>query len=872
MTTSHVPALRRIPSAAETAAEIPALPFTPIPRTDLLAAVDAVSNADNGGVLLVCAPAGTGKTVLLADWATRHAAGEPDVAWLTITDELDDPASLWPALHTRFGVATAQHGGPPTAGAAALVDALATRATPTVVVFDDAHLIADPHALAGVEYFLHHAPPTVTTVLCGRFAPPIRWHVLDLQSRLTRWSMDDLAFTPDQIDAVCRDHGCELTETELDTLGTLTRGWAALVRIAAAHLAARADDRAAALAILARPPRAVAEFLVGELVESLPPVLRQFLTYTSIPVSFTEQLADELVGGGAGHYLHELDRINFPISADSRSDQVWYSCHPMVRAYFRAEAHRLGSQLCADLHGQTARWLRSAGLPAAALPHFLADPDRESLYEFLSDYALRIVLDGAGDKLFDELAQSAPTLLDDPFLWLVRVVDALVHGSTAAAVACLDTAMARRAGKASFASAERVDTLALAATIDVAATTEIALGEFQDEIAPTGDPDLDAYTAIQVASGLVAGGAVARGEQLLHAGLALAEHAGRPRLVLRALTRLALAANAVDAATAMRDRAAHALTIAGTHGLLEATDAVQATAVAAYGAYLQGETPDPAQVSAVLAEHVEHDGSSGPVAGWHGHVIGRLLDLERTEEPSAAVEALRRSLLTLMEHRTLPSATGSLILPVVWALLRVHDHRTAQLLVERARGMVGDLAEVRMADAALSAAADRPKATCAMLEPLLDHVIELRPVSAITGWLLYSSVQHEAGAPVKALAALENALNAAAPQLLIRPFLDIPAAMPLLDSYAGRFGRSESFAAGIRRHPGVHRRSAYPALTRTEMTVLKQLPSGRTAQQIATDLGVSVNTVKTHLRGIYGKLGSNSRVDALEHARRGGLL
>ncbi|MGQ4598989.1 LuxR C-terminal-related transcriptional regulator [Nocardia sp. R6R-6] len=857
---------------ARTAAEIPALPFVPIPRTDLLGGIDAVRQSANGGVLLICAPAGTGKTVLLADWATRHTATEPDLVWLTITEELTDAATLWAALHSRLGIPPAESGAPATAGAAELAEALAARATPTVLVLDDAHLIADPLALAGVEYFLHHAPPTVTTVLCARHAPPIRWHVLDLQSRLTRWSMRDLAFTPDQIDALCRDRGCELTDAELDTLGTLTHGWAALVRIAAAHLAARSQDRGAALTILARPPRAVTEFLVGELIAELPPALRRFLTYTSIPVSFTEQLADELAGGGTSHYLHELDRINFPISADSRGDDVWYRWHPMVRAYFLAEAHRLGPQLCADLHGQAARWLRSAGLPATALSHFLADPDRTILCEFLSGHALRIVLDGAGDKLFDGLAQAAPTLLDDPFLWQVRVVDALVRGSATAARAYLDTATACPASKVSFASAERVDTLARAATIDVAVTTGTALGEFRDEIAPTGDPDLDAYSAIQVASGLVARGAIAHGEQLLHSSLALAEHTGRPWLVLRALTRLAFAAKSVDAATTMRDRAARALTIADTHGLSAATDAVQSTAVAAYGAYLQGETPDPAQVSAVLAEQVEHDGSAGPVAGWHGQVIGRLLELQRTDEPSAAVEALRRSLLMLAEHRALPSATGSLILPVVWALLRVHDPRTAQLLVERVRGVLGDLPEVRLADAALSAAADRPKATCAILEPLLDEAADLRPVSAITGWLLYSATQHEAGAPAKSVAALENALNAAAPQRLIRPFLDMPAALPLLDSYAGRFGRSEGFAAEIRRHPAVLRRSAYPALTRTEMTVLKQLPSGRTAQQIATDLGVSVNTVKTHLRGIYGKLGSNSRVDALEHARRSGLL
>ncbi|MFR9749954.1 LuxR C-terminal-related transcriptional regulator [Nocardia sp. 004] len=872
MTISHVPALRRIPRAAEITGAIPALPFSPLVRADLHTAIDAISNIRNGQVLLLCAPAGTGKTVLLAEWARRQAAGEPDVAWLTITEGLNDATSLWDVLHTRFQVTPAACAAPSTGAATRLAEALAARATPTVLVFDNAHLITDPLALAGVEHFLQHAPPTVTTVLCGRFALPIRWHLLELQARLTRWGTKELAFTLEQIDTICREHGCELTAEELGTLGTLTDGWAALVRISAAQLAAEPGDRANALTVLARPARALTEFLAGELIDGLPPALRQFLVYTSIPDSFTERFADELVGGGAGHYLRELERIHFPISSAVRGAEVWFACHPMVRAYFRAEAYRLGPQLCADLHAQSARWLRSAGLAVQALPHLLADPDRRLLGEFLSECALRIVLDGAGDALFEGLAQSAPTVLDDPFLWLVRVVDALVRGDTATAIACLDTATARRTAKNSFAATDLVHALTLAATTDVAATTGTLRGALPEEIAPIGDPDIDAYSAIQVATAQIARGAVTRGEQLLYASLALTEHIGRPRLVLRALTRLAFAANAVDAASAMRERAARALATAEAYGLSATIDAVQATAIAAYGTYLQGEPTDPAQVATVLTEHIDHGGSLGPAAGWSEQVIGRLLDLEGSDRQSAAVDALRRSLLALVEHKPLPATTGSLILPVVWALLRTNDIRTAQVLIDRARGLIGDLPEIRLSCAALTATAERPKATCALLEPLLEHASDLRPASAITGWLLYSSAQHESGMPAKALTALENALGAAAPQLLVRPFLDIPTAIPLLDSYAGRFGRSENFAELVRRHPAVCRRATYPALTHTEMTVLKQLPSGRTAQQIAADLGVSVNTVKTHLRGIYGKLGSNSRIGALDHARRGGLL
>ncbi|MEU4343407.1 LuxR C-terminal-related transcriptional regulator [Nocardia sp. NPDC023852] len=877
MTALHGSDQRSISSAgAGIASEIPSLPFAPIARTDIYADIDTVTRACNGRVLLISAPAGSGKTVLLTDWAARrssHPECEREVAWLTITEGLSDPAALWTAVSKRFRIATPpRRPGPATADPAHLIDALSARTSPAVLVLDDAHLISDQLALAGLEYFLHHAPPALTTVLCARFAPPIRWHVLDLPSRLTRWGSSELAFTPDQVRALCGEHGCELTDTELDTLVALTRGWAALVRIAATHLAAYPDDHAAALTVLARPPHAVSDFLVGELVDALPPTLRQFLTYTSVPVSFTEKLADEFVGGGAGHCLYELDRISFPIVSAVRDNAVWFTYHPMLRAYFLAQIDRLGPELRSDLQMRAAQWLRAAGLPRDALPHLLAGPNQRHLGEFLSECALTMILDGAGDALFDALARAAPALLDDPFLWLVRVVDALVRGDTAAAIGCLDTATARRAAKKSFAPADRVEALALAVAVDAAVTSGTVIGELPHTVEPIGEPDFDAYTSIQLATALIARGAVARGEELLQSSLVLAEHLCHPRLVLHALTRLAFAASAVDSACAMRDRAARALAVAAEQGLLEATDAVQASTIAAYGAYLHGEEPDPAQVAAALAVHVDHDGSTSPVAGWHGNVIGHLLALERAGDQGAAADALRRNLLVMLETKTLPNATGSLVPPVVWALLRVQEVGKAQLLVERSRGVVGDLPDIRLADAALTYAANRPTATCALLEPLLDGSAALHPVTEITGWLLYATAQHDSGAPSKTVAALDNALRTAAPQRLVRPFLDVPTAIPLLDRYVGRFGRDERFADLVRRHPAARRRTTYPALTHTEMTVLKLLPSGRTAQQIAADLGVSVNTVKTHLRGIYAKLGANSRIDALDNARRSGLL
>src|SRR5690606_27251615 len=151
-----------------------------------------------------------------------------------------------------------------------------------------------------------------------------------------------------------------------------------------------------------------------------------------------------------------------------------------------------------------------------------------------------------------------------------------------------------------------------------------------------------------------------------------------------------------------------------------------------------------------------------------------------------------------------------------------------------------------------------------LLEPLLRTPGALRPNSRVTGLLVCAVAHRGLGRPRAGAETLEQAVREAAEAELVRPFLDVPGAIALLDTCSGRFARAEEFVTAIRAHPAAHREHTRPALTDTELLVLKQLPTGRTVGQIAADLGVSINTVKTHLRGIYGKLGANSRVGALD--------
>ncbi|MEU4311373.1 LuxR C-terminal-related transcriptional regulator [Nocardia sp. NPDC024068] len=877
MTTSPTLDLTGRPvSRARSRSHIPVFPFTPVSRHRLHTALDSVADRGHGGVLLICGAVGIGKTVTVADWAANHLPQtHPDTrtAWITVRDQM----SLWAELRARLQL-RGLGAGRPAAGigeADTLLEALAAQRTPTVLIIDDAHLITDPLALAGLEYFLQNAPESVTTVLCARFDPPIRWHLLDLHSRLTRWSARDLALSAGEAAQLCDGHECELDGDTLDTLMSLTEGWAALVRIAAIYLTANTVDHTDALAALARPPHAFADILVGELIDTLSPSLRQFLTCTSIPEEFTEQLADDLVGGGAAHQLYELNRLNFPMTSLSRGGAVWFSYHPMLRAYFLAEANRLGPDLCADLHLRAARQLMATGELWAALRHLLAVPDRRPLASFLADHALALVLADHGEALFDALAGAAPEVLTDPFLRLLQATDALLHGDSGSAQAYRDSTRLQADDEpVSLAGPYRLDALGAAVNAELAVATGTAPEStaLPERLPPADRPDLDGYLAVTTGTVLVLRGELARGEERLRVALTRTRSRCHPRLRLIAVTRLAVTAGLAGSITTMRQRAERARAIARDHDLLDLPEAVHATALEAYGAYLQGTDPQPGRIEILCAERIRRDGTPGPVAGWLPHTVGTLLHCQCATDRATATDRLRRSIGRVLDADPPPALSGGLLGAAVWTLLGVNEAPTAQRLVERARAVLGRTPDTVLAGAALAAFAGNHQAVVTQVEPLLTATPAAHPVSRLTALLLDARAHHQLGNDPKSREAVEQGLRIAAGHQITRPFFDVPGAVELLDYYAGCFGHHSAFADTVRASHHAHRRTDHPPLTATEATILRQLPSGRTTQHIADDLGVSINTVKTHLRGIYAKLGTSSRMETLEEARRSGLL
>ncbi|MGY2061854.1 hypothetical protein ACW9HQ_43845, partial [Nocardia gipuzkoensis] len=183
---------------------------------------------------------------------------------------------------------------------------------PLVVVVDDAHRIAEPTAVTALQDMLLAAAPHVTVVLTARHDPPLHWHALELPGRLFRLGAKDIAFTEPRAGQLCRQSGCVLTAAELATVMATTHGWAALVRMAATHLATH-PDRTTALTEWGEVPATVSDFLTEEVIDPLPERLRRFVSITCVPVEFPAALAQHLTGAPARPLLDDLRGLGFPI-------------------------------------------------------------------------------------------------------------------------------------------------------------------------------------------------------------------------------------------------------------------------------------------------------------------------------------------------------------------------------------------------------------------------------------------------------------------------------------------------------------------------------------------------------------------------------
>jgi LuxR family maltose regulon positive regulatory protein len=623
--------------------------------------------------------------------------------------------------------------------------------------------------------------------------------------------------------------------------------------------------------------RTVAEYLIAEMLDRQPPEVQRLLLRTALLERVNGELADLLTGStGSERILLDLEDANaFVVSLDP--DRTWFRYHHMFGGLLRLELRRTLPGDIPQLHRIAARWFADHARPADAIRHLQAAGDWSEAARLLTDHALSLTLDGQAGTVAALLrAFPARAGNDFPGLSLVYAIADLdrLHLDQAAAhlnvarayaatappghryrlrmaIASLDLLSARLRGHFDGVF-EQVD--ALPSPDAGQSTADVALGS-----------DLRAVALLNLGVTEAWSLRLADSERHLLEGAALARDIGRPYLEVACLAHLGFAATGRSFAQARR-HCEEAIAQAVREGW--EAEPVIAPALATLAGILirTGEFDDGEQWLDRARRAVQAGGEPG--IQLLIHLISAILPAARGRHREALAEfvAAEQVQAFMVAEHALASLVTAWTIATQARLGQVEQARAALAAVKDGLGATG---EIRNAAAVICLAERDPAGARRELEVVFERSACFTLVEA---QLLAALACRDLGDRGAARAAVERALHLAEPDRLILPFA-MTGAWELLTglpphetSHAALIADILDAAHGVT--PG-HASAAEPAenLSPSELRVLRYLPTNFTRPEIAGELSVSLNTVNTHIRRIYAKLGASDRSSAVRRGR-----
>jgi LuxR family maltose regulon positive regulatory protein len=530
---------------------VPAIGTQLVHRAALL---DALSAGRRRKLTLLSAPAGWGKTTLLAQWAL--GAGEDQrFGWLSLDPSDNDPVWFWmymvaalqkisPGVGIRALELLAMGADPVQVVLPTLLNDLDPIASPMVLILDDYHLVVSRAVHEQIAFFISRIPANLHLVLATRSDPMLPLARLRASGELAEIRTDDLRFGAIEADHLLNDVlGLDLAHEDIQLLHRRTEGWAAGLYIAALSLAGRADAPAF-IRTFAGDNRHIVDYLMAEVLDGQPPELRTFLLRTSVLGRLSGALCDAMLQtSGSASVLEQIERENlFVVPLDA--SRHWYRYHQLFGELLRTELRRSEPDLVADLHRRAATWFETEGLIDEAVRHLVAGGDIARSADLIAaDWVDEF--NGGGLSTISGLLDLLPeeTVLQDPRLSVARAWIALSMGQLDDAAEWIEAAEARSASDTADGGAISAQVVVLRAvhsfkTADVAAALETArraitldLGE-----APLGRSS--AYCAY--GSALYFSGSTHEAQAAFRRAVQLAEKVGDRRARIYALGYLAL--------------------------------------------------------------------------------------------------------------------------------------------------------------------------------------------------------------------------------------------------------------------------------------------------------------------------------------------
>jgi LuxR family maltose regulon positive regulatory protein len=832
---------------------------------------------------VVTGPPGAGKTMALALWA----AAEPGpVAWVGLDDFDNRPGMFWSyvvaALRQSDVILPKTLPAVPRGREAddgfllRLTAALAAQDPAVTLILDDLHLLTDPGVLKGLEFMLRNVGPGLRLLVASRMDPLLPLHRYRLAGQLTEIRASDLAFSLDEAGLLLGQHGGLLTADALESLNRRTEGWAAGLRLAGISLGSHPDPDLFVKELIAEDS-ALTCYLVEEVLNVQPPEVREVLLSTSILEHVTAEAAVELTGDEqAAGILAALARTNALVQPIGSG---WYRYHTLFAEMLRLRLRYEHPDRVVTLHRRAARWYERNGKLSDAVRHAVAAGDWPLAAAIVvDDLAIgQIIEPRDGQCLAGEFADMpSGQEWTTPAPYLVSAALAIAAGQRESCAAALDAADGLlRSPPATEQAASRLTAAMLRLTVCLrsgnlpSAALAVSRAELMLDKVPGGKlarhPDVRRRVLSGRAVVETCSGHLDEAASLLEAGLAAEAGSGREYERASLTARLALV-------EALRDRLERAADLAGEAALVASEH--------------RPSGPGPAPLVALAWVHVARnelrearsclkraDAALGlcpdKLAGTVAYLVAARGALAE-RRPAVAVQIIARARtgwcvpawvnqqLSLVESRA-HAAAGD-IEAALTAAERAGTSPEAAVILAHAQAVAGD-----------------DESAYRTLAPALAPDSQVSESVRLQALLVDARLSYDSGDVGHGRRALASALRLAEHEQIRLPFV-------LERSWLGPvLQRDPELASG-------HRSLLAPTLGAdqipAQLSVATQLPvliepltererevlihvSGMlNTAEVAEEMYISVNTVKTHLRNIYRKLAAAHRSEAVRRARQ----
>ncbi len=868
--------------------------------------VERLQQGMERALTLVSAPAGFGKTTLVAQWLAE--SGTP-VAWLSLEPEDNEPVRFLSYLIAALQRLDLHVGNAmlpllqaprpaPLERVMALVinDLIAGAARDFALVLDDYHVITAEAIHRALLFLLGHLPSHMHLIIATRADPPLLLAGLRARGQLTEVRAADLRFATDEVSAFLREvMKLDLEAWAIAALERRTEGWVVGLQLAALSLQG-GGDVSTFLAAFTGSHRFVLDYLSEEVLSLQPAAVQTFLLHTSILERLSGELCDAVTGQqGSQAMLEALDRANlFVVALDE--ERGWYRYHHLFAEVLKSRLQQAESTLVAELHRRASAWYEQHEMFAEAIQHALAASDLERAARLIEDHGISFALRGqthtmlgwlnalpeavirrharlglysAVMLLFTNQVEAAETRLHDLEQGLQITVpndqERVIRGQ----IAILRANLLRSCGD-----------LALA----------LALARRALELLPETDRFRLPALVGAAHSYLVSGDVTLTAEHVAVATVASVRASGDLFALLQSITCLAR----------LQGLQGHLRRAASTYG--------EAVRVLPGQGGLQSLLGSPAYyfgLGDLLREWNELDAAERHLVEGMDLVKGTLtvfadevtlgyIALARLQqargEYSRALATLDAFMDLARQRHFVPQmlargmavraqvelAQANLTAALRWAAGSGLSLADEDLSYPREQEYLA-LARVRIAEARDDPASPFLQDTLALLDRLLHDAETKTRLSSVLEILVLRALALSAREDQKyALTTLEHALTRAEAEGYIRLFVDEGGPMRSLLRQAQARGIASDYVAQLlaafdEQHvagPAISARSTLvEPLTEREREVLHLLSTGASNREIARRLVLSVGTVKKHVYNICGKLGTQSRTQALARAR-----